>query len=390
MELYPVAYEAAEALGLYVHLPWCARKCPYCDFNSYEQRSAVPEADYVAALLRDLEFESATIGARPITSVYVGGGTPSLFSAPQVARLIEGIRNTTALAESAEITLEANPGTLEAARFADYRAVGVNRLSIGVQSLRDDQLARLGRVHSALDACNAVAGAINAGFDSVNIDLMYALPGDKSSDGLRDVENAIALGAPHLSWYQLTLEPNTAWARRPPPGIPDDEIVDVLERKGSAMLVAAGFTRYEVSAWAQPGHECLHNIGYWRFGDYIGIGAGAHSKLRFTDEPGHQRHSKRRNPLSFMCHAGTTQCIETREALRDERGIILEYLMNALRLTQGTSIAELVSATGIAPEAVGTALREARSAGLLVDCESAVRATDSGYRRLNELLRMLC
>lgn len=379
-----------ETLALYVHLPWCARKCPYCDFNSFESRGAVPELDYVDALLRDLGYESTTIGRRAISSIYIGGGTPSLFSAVAIRRLLDGIASAVTVDADAEITLEANPGTLEAGRFGGFRAAGINRISIGVQSLRDGQLQRLGRVHSAAQARKAVSAALEADFDSVNLDLMYALPGDTMTDGLADLEDAIALGTPHLSWYQLTLEPNTAWERRPPAGIPADEVVGPLERRGREVLASAGLQRYEISAYARRGHECRHNLRYWRFADYIGIGAGAHSKVRTAGVPGYVRYCKRRNPQSYMAAAGLAACVESAETVAEGRAITLEYLMNGLRLVSGTSLAEFEAATGLSAASIARTLRDARRLGLLEDDEQTMRATDRGLNELNGVLRMFC
>jgi oxygen-independent coproporphyrinogen-3 oxidase len=343
----------------------------------------------VAALLRDLNYESATIGARKIASIYLGGGTPSLFSVAQVARLLDGIRTAVRLSDSVEITLEANPGAIEVTRFAGFRAAGVNRVSVGVQSLRDDRLVRLGRVHSAAEARNAVAAALAADFDSVNLDLMYGLPGDGVAEGLSDLQNAIALGTPHLSWYQLTLEPHTAWERHPPAGIPDDDIVASLEGEGRALLEDAGLQRYEVSAYARVGHRCTHNLNYWRFADYIGIGAGAHSKRSLQAGAGHLRCGKQRNPQRYMTTAGTAEAIEHRENVEEPRAIALEYLMNALRLVEGTSIGHFERTAGIDAAVIAAACQQARHDGLLSVDADRLCASEQGFSRLNSILRMV-
>lgn len=384
------AHAHAEAVGLYVHLPWCAKKCPYCDFNSFELRGALPQRDYIAALLRDLDYESDVIGSRTVASIYIGGGTPSLFSADRIGSLLEGIRAAVDVCGSAEITLEANPGTIEASRFIGFREAGVNRVSIGVQSLRDEQLARLGRVHSSAEARSAVAAALTAGFDSVNLDLMYALPGDSVAEGLEDLECAISLGTPHLSWYQLTLEPNTAWERRSPSGMPDQDVVEPLERAGRDMLAAAGFERYEVSAYAQPGHRCTHNLRYWRFDDYIGIGAGAHSKCRLAGGSGHRRYGKLRNPQTYMKTAGSAACVESSETVSESDTITLEYLMNTLRLVDGTTITDFEAVTGAGMSAIADAWRQGRRRGLFVDVDDRLCVTEQGMNQLNRLLRLLC
>jgi len=380
----------AAPLGLYVHLPWCARKCPYCDFNSFELRGALPETEYVEALLRDLEHESQPIGHREVASIYMGGGTPSLFSAQAIQRLLEGIGSTVAVAGNVEVTLEANPGATEAGKFGEFRDAGVNRISIGVQSLRDEQLERLGRVHSAAQARSAVAAALAAGFDSVNLDLMYGLPRDSAAEGLADLEAAIALGTPHLSWYQLTLEPNTAWERRPPAGIPTEDSVERLEQAGREMLASAGFERYEISAYAKDGHQCRHNLLYWRFGDYVGIGAGAGSKMRMADGRGHRRYSKLRNPRSYLDAAGGASCVESSETITEPQTVSLEYLMNALRLVSGTTASEFEAATGIGVAAIERTLSEARELGLLENDTRRLCATREGMNQLNSVLRMFC
>lgn len=379
----------AEPISLYVHLPWCVQKCPYCDFNSFALRGELPETDYVAALLRDLDFERAAIDGRAVASIYLGGGTPSLFSPAACAALLSGVRERVDIAANAEITLEANPGTLEAGRFAGFRTAGVNRVSIGVQSLRDARLVALGRVHSAAEARNAVAAAMRAGFNSVNLDLMYGLPGDGVDEGLQDLSAAIELGTPHLSWYQLTLEPHTAWERSPPADIPDDDINVELEARGRDLLRSAGYSRYEISAYAKPGHRCRHNLQYWRFGDYVGIGAGAHSKLRATAGPGHTRRSKRRNPLSYMQSAGQAACIETSEEISGCRAVTLEYLMNSLRLTGGTLADEFEQVCGIDGDALRVVRNSAVTAGLMESDSQRLCATKSGLAQLNAILRMV-
>jgi putative oxygen-independent coproporphyrinogen III oxidase len=379
----------AGSIGLYVHMPWCVKKCPYCDFNSHEIRSAAPEDGYVDALLRDLDYELKSVGPFAVSTIYIGGGTPSLFSGRQIARLLRGVRAAAEVSADAEITMEANPGALEAARFGEYRDAGVNRVSIGVQSLRDEQLLRLGRVHRAAEARAAVAGALAAGFDSVNLDLMYGLPYDNAADGLQDLKEALALGTAHLSWYQLTLEPNTAWERRPPAGLPDDEIVESIELEGRRMLADAGFVRYEVSAYARPGHQCAHNLNYWCFGDYVGIGAGAHSKRRASASEGYARYSRRRNPGSFARNVGKSAAIESHETVNDRRAIVLEYLMNALRLTKGTTLAEFEATTGVDSAHMVKACTSARREGLMSADQAQLCASATGYAQLNRILRMI-
>ena len=298
----PRVHAADVPLSVYVHLPWCVKKCPYCDFNSHRAPGQLPEQAYVDALLADWRMAADGV-RRPIESVFFGGGTPSLFSAASIARILAAIDGITPLAGDCEITLEANPGTTERGRFADLRAAGVNRLSLGVQSLDDDCLAALGRIHDAADAEAAIADARAAGFERLNCDLMFGLPQQTRAGGIADLERLIALDPGHISYYQLTLEPNTPFFRRPP-ALPDDDTVADIFDAGAARLEAAGFTQYEVSAWTRPGVACRHNDNYWRFGDYIGIGAGAHGKLS-GDDGAIRRSARLRWPTGYMSVAGT-------------------------------------------------------------------------------------
>jgi len=394
-------------LALYVHLPWCIRKCPYCDFNSYELKSTpptlqpatadqnaapahsqpgLPESDYVAALLRDLETELPLAGGRPIETIFIGGGTPSLFSGKAIRALLDGVRERAPVAGDAEITLEANPGAVETSRFESFLSAGVNRLSIGVQSLRDEQLRALGRVHDAGEAIAAVAAAQAAGFTNVNVDIMYGLPGDSLEGSLADLAQAIALGTAHLSWYQLTLEPNTHFERHPPP-LPDEDTILTIEERGRALLEAAGFGRYEVSAFARPGLRCRHNLNYWQFGDYLGIGAGAHGKL--TLESGAiERRSKARNPRTYLATAGTAAATAT-EKTESADALALEFLMNALRLTEGVEATLLTARTGQALAGIEAGLAAAREKGWLTDDANRLRTTPAGLQSLNRLLALI-
>src|SRR5690606_22861043 len=332
-----LTFRALPPLALYVHLPWCVRKCPYCDFNSYEARGELPERTYVDALLRDLDAERELTASRALVSVFIGGGTPSLFSGDAIAQLLEGIRARLRLEPTAEITLEANPGAVEAARFAEFRTAGVTRLSIGVQSFRDDNLRRLGRVHDAAAARRAFDSARQAGFDNVNLDLMYGLPDDDAKGALFDLAAALELEPEHISWYQLTLEPGTAFERRPPP-VPDEELVLDMERRGRALLAARGYGRYEVSAYSHPGRRSAHNLNYWQFGDYLGIGAGAHGKVTRPDAAGIERRAKTRNPRTYIHTAGPTAAAAV-ERIESPQQAALEFLMNSLRLTEGITVA---------------------------------------------------
>ncbi|MEX0372935.1 radical SAM family heme chaperone HemW [Spiribacter roseus] len=370
-------------LGLYVHLPWCVQKCPYCDFNSHALRGELPEADYTAALLRDAGREAADAGGRRIDSVFIGGGTPSLFSAGAIGGLLDGLRERLNLSPTAEITLEANPGTGEAGRFEGFLAAGVNRLSIGVQSFQGHHLERLGRIHGGDEAADAVRAAQRAGFERINVDLMHGLPGQTVAEALDDVEQALALGVHHLSHYQLTLEPGTAFFARPPT-LPDDDQLADIEAACAERIEGAGLQRYEVSAWAVPGEECHHNLNYWRFGDYLAIGAGGHAKLSRPE--GHIRRThKQRLPRLYQELAGTDAAIAgERDITPDERP--LEYLMNALRLTGGTSMADARARTGLSAAAFEPGLSEARRRGLMVTDPARLQATALGQCFLNDLL----
>ena len=379
-------FDGLPPLSLYVHLPWCIRKCPYCDFNSYEARGALPDLAYVDALLRDLRAELPLVHGRTIETIFIGGGTPSLFSGCAIARLLDGVRAETELAPGAEITLEANPGAAEVTRFAAFREAGVNRLSIGIQSFRDAQLRALGRVHDASEAQAAVAAARAAGFDDVNVDLMYGVPGDDVAGAVADLERVVALSPTHVSWYQLALEPNTAFERRPP-ALPDDGVVAGIEERGRAVLAAHGYGRYEVSAYALPGRRCAHNSSYWRFGDYLGIGAGAHGKITLPAASALARRAKTRNPRTFEQRAGAPAAV-TEERVTERRQAALEYLMNALRLIDGTPAADFAARAG-QPVAAITNPRAAAVARGWLDADPAVlRATAAGLEQLNRVLEL--
>ncbi|HEX7236808.1 MAG TPA: radical SAM family heme chaperone HemW [Gammaproteobacteria bacterium] len=379
-------FERLPPLSLYVHLPWCVRKCPYCDFNSYEVRGELPDLEYVAALLRDLRGELTLAQGRAIETIFLGGGTPSLFSGAAIARLLEGTRAAASIASNAEITLEANPGAVDAARFAAFRDAGVNRLSIGVQSFRDDKLRVLGRVHDAAQAEAAVAAARAAGFENLNLDLMYALPGDDAAGAVADLERAIALNPEHLSWYQLALEPNTAFERRPPT-LPDDDVVASIEQQGRALLAAHGYERYEISAYALRGRRSLHNLNYWQFGDYLGIGAGAHGKITLPAAGEIARRAKTRNPRTYQQRAGSAEATsEERVASRAQAA--LELLMNALRLLDGMPVETFEARAGQPAAAIEAARALAVARGWLGAEPDRLRATPAGLEKLNRLLEL--
>ena len=370
-------------LALYVHLPWCVRKCPYCDFNSHEiKNGSFPERDYVDAVVRDLEFSAGCLGGRKPVSVFLGGGTPSLMSVAGIGALLEAVDTVSGLAAGTEITLEANPGTADSRRFAGYRALGVNRLSIGVQSFDDGKLAALGRIHSAGEARAAFAMAVEAGFTNINIDLMYGLPGQTVQDALSDLARAVSLEPAHISWYQLTIEPNTVFHAQPPP-LPDDDLTWEMQDHGGDYLAQHGYRRYEVSAWSRPGSACRHNLNYWEFGDYLGVGAGAHGKLSNGTIT---RQSRLRVPQSYMRAAGSAAALATRKTL-SEQDCILEFMLNALRLQDGVPLSSFSARTGLAPDTIGAQVDAARSDGLLEQEPTLLQATEKGARYLNDLLQ---
>lgn len=379
----------APPLSLYVHMPWCVKKCPYCDFNSHGLRGAPPPyAEYVELLLADLDADLRDFGAavhgREIVSVFFGGGTPSLFAPELVARLLDGARARLPFAAGCEITLETNPGTVEHGRFDGYLGAGVNRLSFGIQSFDDDKLRRLGRIHSAAEAEAAVKSAQDAGYANLNLDLMYALP-DQSLDGaLADVERAIALSPTHISHYQLTLEPNTAFAANPPP-LPDDDHAWAMQEACEARLAEAGYAQYEISAYAQPGRRCAHNLNYWRFGDYLGIGAGAHGKLSDAATGKVHRRWKTRHPRAYMEAAAGAARLGGDGIVADDE-LPFEYMLNALRLIDGVPATDFAERTGLAPERIAARLAEARRRGWLADDARQLRTTPLGQRFLNDAI----
>lgn len=369
-------------LSLYVHIPWCARKCPYCDFNSHEAKGGIPEDAYVTALLADLEQEVAQSGGRRIETIFIGGGTPSLFSPHAITALLNGIRSRTELAPEAEITLEANPGSSGAAKFAGFREAGVNRLSIGVQSFQPRLLSAIGRIHNANEARAAAIAARAAGFDNLNLDLMFALPGQTMQEVDADIEAAIAFHPAHLSCYQLTIEPNTAFGRRPPP-LPDEDSAFEMQEAVRGKLEGAGYTQYEISAYARAGARCRHNLNYWEFGDYLGIGAGAHGKI--TTATGVTRRWKLKSPARYLADAGAGACIAGEEQL-DAETVRTDFLMNALRLNAGFVESLFAARTGQALASLKPALSAAINEGLLHRKTGRIRATDKGRKFLNELL----
>jgi len=404
----PAGLAALPPLSLYIHFPWCVRKCPYCDFNSHEigpprsRRSAATspqgakqhlgrpgvllpqqEAAYLAALVADLEQSLPLVWSRPVVSVFIGGGTPSLLAPESVDALLGAVRARLTLLPDAEVTLEANPGTVEAARFAGYRAAGVNRLSIGVQSFNPRHLAALGRIHDENEARRAVELALKH-FDSVNLDLMYALPGQTLEEARADIRAAAAFGTPHLSAYHLTLEPNTAFHRAPPP-LPDADLAARMQDAVEETLAARGYGHYETSAFARPGAECRHNLNYWLFGDYLGIGAGAHGKI--SSHAGIGRQMKHRHPQAYLDGTARGDAVQEQHAVA-AADLPFEFMMNALRLTQGFPARLFAERTGLTLEAIRPQLDAAVEKGLLDVGAERIAPTERGRRFLNDLLQV--
>jgi putative oxygen-independent coproporphyrinogen III oxidase len=376
---------ALPPLSLYVHLPWCLRKCPYCDFNSHERQGDLPEARYLDALCADLEASLPLVWGRRVSSVFIGGGTPSLFSPAGIDRLLADIRARLPLEPGCEITLEANPGTFERERFKAFRSAGVTRLSIGVQSFDDAALQRLGRVHSADQARAAIDEARQA-FDTFNIDLMYALPGQTLQQLQAELDEALSFRPPHLSIYHLTIEPNTVFALRPPV-LPDDDLASDMLDLIAQRTSAAGLQRYEVSAFAQPGHRCAHNLNYWQFGDYLGIGAGAHGKLSFPHRV--VRQVRWREPAAYMQHALAGQAVSNANEV-PRRELPFEFMLGALRLKDGFALAQFAQRTGLPLSAVQATLQQAQARGLLSWDEASdhVQPTARGFDFLSDLQSM--
>jgi putative oxygen-independent coproporphyrinogen III oxidase len=371
-------------LSLYVHLPWCVRKCPYCDFNSHTAGDAPPRDRYLDALMKDVEFESVRAGGRSIESVFIGGGTPSLFSGSEIGGIIECIRSRMSLAADVEITMEANPGTVEYGDLGGYREAGVNRLSIGAQSFDANSLARLGRIHGPQEIVDAYTGARDAGFDNINIDVMFALPGQTLEMAMRDVAAAIALEPQHISYYQLTLEPNTVFHSQPPADMPDDDLSWSIQEAGLAALEAAGFLHYEVSAFGLPGRACRHNLNYWQFGDYLAAGAGAHGKISDADGCVF-RYQKPAHPRTYIEQGESGRFDDPLRQLAED-DIAFEYMLNILRLPQGFSENAFIERTGLSINAVAGTLAIAQRDGLLqFDSHQVWRPTPLGMQFLDDV-----
>lgn len=372
-------------LTLYIHFPWCVKKCPYCDFNSHAVKNEIPEAQYIDSLINDLEQHAPDIWSRSVESVFIGGGTPSLISSAGIDRIMSQVRALTKLEPRAEITMEANPGTVEQQRFSEYRNNGINRLSIGIQSFNDKHLSKLGRIHDAAEAVSACETAMAAGFSNYNIDLMHGLPDQSVDEAIADVAQAIDLSPTHLSYYQLTLEPNTLFAAKPP-RLPEEDTLADIQDQGKSLIASAGFEQYEVSAYASNAKRCRHNLNYWLFGDYLGIGAGAHSKLSFPAHNTIVRHSKARHPTDYMKTASTPERIRGESQL-SEVDARLEFMMNALRLNDGFSVQEFEGRTGEPISTVRSLLDRAESDGLIERDLQQIKTSALGARHLDTLLQ---
>jgi putative oxygen-independent coproporphyrinogen III oxidase len=379
------------SLALYVHMPWCVRKCPYCDFNSHQLKSAAPESSYIDALIRDFDFELPRLDGRRIDTVFFGGGTPSLFQPEDFCRLLAALRERIAFAADAEVTLEANPGTIERGRFSGYRQAGINRVSLGAQTFAPRALEILGRIHSAEDTHRAVAELREAGLDNFNLDLMYALPQQTLEEALADVRTACALGPVHISYYQLTLEPGTVFHSRPPP-LPDEEAAWQMQTAGQRLLAESGYVQYEVSAYARPGARCRHNLNYWQFGDYVGIGAGAHGKLSLALPQRILRTAKPKQPREYQEQVrraesgGGARPVTIGEAsFIAAADVPFEFMLNALRLNEGFTVRDYMLRTGLEIASVEAQLAAGQGRGLLTNRADGWRPTELGRRFLNDL-----
>ncbi|MEH6533001.1 MAG: radical SAM family heme chaperone HemW [Photobacterium frigidiphilum] len=372
-------------LSLYVHIPWCVQKCPYCDFNSHALKAEIPELDYIDALLEDLDIDlekyQLEAGVRPLHSIFIGGGTPSLISPPEIGRLLKGIEARIPFSHDIEITMEANPGTVEAGRFVAYQEVGVNRISIGVQSFQDEKLTRLGRIHGSDEARKAAKLATEAGLNSFNIDLMHGLPDQSIDDAMYDLKQAIALNPPHLSWYQLTIEPNTMFYSKPPTLPDDDDLWDIFEQ-GHQILANAGYVQYEISGYSKPGLQCRHNLNYWRFGDYLGIGCGAHGKVSFADG-NITRTVKVKHPRGYLNPAKPYLDKETQVDAAERP---FEFFMNRFRLLEACPKQDYIDRTGLSLDTIDTNIQWALDQKFLADTGDTWQITEHGKLFLNDLL----
>ena len=368
-------------LSLYIHFPWCIQKCPYCDFNSHAVKTGIPEMQYVDALLADLQTDTGLLSApRNINSIFMGGGTPSLFSPAALQYLLSGIKDLINLTSDCEITLEANPGTFESAKFQAFRELGINRLSIGIQSFNDKHLKKLGRVHNADEALKAVNIALEAGFDNLNLDLMFGLPEQTQAEALADIDIALSLNPSHISFYQLTLEPNTYFYKFPPQ-LPEDDSIFALQKACQQKLAEHGYQQYEISAYAKPGFQCRHNRNYWQFGDYLGIGAGAHGKISRTLPDDIIRTAKPKSPEQYSQNPAS---VSTQSIMLSQ--LPLEFMMNHLRLKNGFNLDDYQNLTGLNPDSLQPALTQCLTQGLLIKQQSQVICSAQGWDFLDEIL----
>jgi len=372
-------------LSLYVHFPWCIQKCPYCDFNSHAIKQGIPESEYIEALLRDLENDLPLVWGRKINTIFMGGGTPSLFSPESMDNLLAGIRARIPLSPNAEITMEANPGSIENERLSGFRETGINRVSIGVQSFNDEQLKRLGRIHDADTAIKAIESAKRAGFDNFNIDLMFALPKQTVEQAMSDIETALLLSPSHISYYQLTIEPNTEFHHKPPQ-LPDDELAWEIFTQGKNKLAENNFQQYEVSAYSLEKHNCRHNTNYWLFGDYLGIGAGAHAKISDANQQTITRYWKHRHPKEYLASINNSSIAGQRTLKSNE--LVFEFLMNALRLTNGFDLHTFQKHTGLGREELHNKLAHFINQGLIIwnEDNGSINASEKGQLFLNDIL----
>lgn len=371
-------------ISLYIHTPWCLHKCPYCDFNSHAIKTALPEETYITALLEDFKEQLPLLQGRTLQTIFIGGGTPSLFSPKSYARLLEELNHLTPLISTTEITIEANPGTLEQGRFQGYRAIGINRLSMGVQSFQNEKLKSLQRIHNADEAKRAIQSAKESGFDNFNIDLMFGLPEQSIQDGLYDLQTAIDLKPSHISWYQLTLEPNTFFYHKPPP-LPSDEKIWALQLQGQKLLKNHGYKHYEVSAYSLPHTQCQHNRNYWLYGDYIGIGAGAHGKITDFDSQQIIRRWNHKNPKDYL---NPDKSVLSGQQIIHPEERSLEFMINALRLQETIPLSLFEERTALSATTIATSLNTAQKQGLLTWDLKKIKLTQRGHHYLNELLAL--
>ena len=370
-------------LSLYIHIPWCVRKCPYCDFNSHAAGEHLPEDEYIQALVRDLEQQLPSVWGRRLQSIFIGGGTPSLFSPTALQTLLSHIRMLIPCPPNMEVTMEANPGTFEQEKFNGFFQAGINRLSIGVQSFNDKQLKQLGRIHSAQEALNAIEMAKQAGFENINLDIMFGLPEQSLKQGLQDLQTAIDCQPSHLSWYQLTVEPNTLFYSQPP-SLPDDEDIWELQQQGQALLQQHGYQQYEISAYAKSGKQCQHNLNYWQFGDYLAIGAGAHGKISRADDHSIRRYAQHRQPQQYLDATNKTSS----EHFISNADRSYEFMLNSLRLKQGFTLELFEQYTGLNRQVIEGRCEQAIEKGLLSRQGSQLRASETGYLFLNDLINL--